>query len=108
MGTGNWPAGIDGSHKCQPDGNRRHLSRGGHGQLDGKDKDESACQLHDTIAEFAPKVLHNEKVIIQENKEPYQVSSRKNYFIFPVVSGFDYANRTGGWSERDLFVFRGP
>lgn len=106
VGAGNRSAGIDGSHQRQPNGDWCHLSRGGHGQLDGKDKDESACQLHDGLAKLAPKVLHSEKVIIQENKEPYQVS-RKNSFISPVVSGFDYANRTGGGGERrDLFVLR--
>ena len=91
VGAGNRSAGIDGSHQRQPNGDWCHLSRGGHGQLDGKDKDERAHHFHDRIAEFAPKVLHSDKVIIQENEEPYQVS-RKNYFIFPVVSGFDYAN----------------
>ena len=80
VGAGNWSAGIDGSHKRQSDRNRCHLSRGGHGQLDGKDKDERACQLHDGLAEFAPKVLHDcdrcEEVIMQENKEPYQDRGR--------------------------------
>lgn len=103
MGTGNRPTGIDGSHQRQPDadGCCLHLSRRGHGQLDGKEKYECAYHFHGSLAEFAPKVLHDfdrcEGVVTHKRIEVCDQVSRKNSFTcsiyFPVVSG---SNRTGG------------